>query len=288
MNNNVAFFLKKLPILLFVCWVIGYFSEYGNTYVLPGPHILELMTTKSRKAKTLLVSQKLIIYDSDLNSAPVELHETLKYMFPDSFRSDIESDNAKRIHVMTKGSAITVIDGKISAQTESLFDRYKDIVLYHSRVLLNERLTLLGIDVTITSLGRFDGQIVYVLGAQYPDTSHSQIWFDRDTFRPFRWLLTRDTAKGNKDILEVRYLNWQEVRGTWYPMHIEFYAGQRLVREIKVEDIRINPSFPEGIFDIEHIKSIYQPMVVIVPEQNKKGEISDIQKTIDEFKKMYE
>ena len=264
------------------------FSAYGNAYVLPGPHILELMTTKSRGVKTLLVSQKLLIYDSHIEKGTVELNETIKYMFPESFRSDIESDNAKGIHVVSEGQAVTVIDGKISNQTETQFDLYKDIILYHSRVLLNEKLTLLGVDVTVTSLGRLDGEILYIVGAQYPDESRPQIWFDRNTFRPMRWLMITETTEGFKDILEVRYLNWQEFRGTWYPMRIEFFKSQQLVREIQVESIRVNPFLSKEIFDIQHIQSMYQPMSVVSPDQDERGGISDIQKTIEEFRKLYE
>ncbi len=286
--KNKIFLLYKLPAVLFSFFVAGYFSASAAAYVLPGTHILELMATKSKKAKTLLVSQRLVIHDSYAKADSVELNETLRYMFPESFRSDVESENAKRIHVMSKGSAVTVIEGRISEQAETRFDRYKDVILFNSRVLLNEKLTLLGLDVTITSLGRFEDKIAYVMGAQYPDKSSSQIWFDRVTFRPIRWLLVSDTPQGIKDILEVRYLNWQAIRGLWYPMRIEFYKQERLVREIRVDHIKVNPSFSGKLFDIEHIKSIYQPAAVVAPRQEQMGGISEIQKTIEEFKKMYE
>ena len=63
-----------------------------NAYVLSGPHILELMTTKYSKAKRLLVSQKMILYNNDPQQRTVELKETLRYVFPDVFRSDIRSE----------------------------------------------------------------------------------------------------------------------------------------------------------------------------------------------------
>jgi outer membrane lipoprotein-sorting protein len=286
--KNKNFLLYKLLVVLFSFYAAGFFSASAAAYVLPGTHILELMATKSRKAKTLLVSQKLVIHDNDTNEDSVEFNETLRYIFPGSFRSDVESENTKRIHVMSKGSAVTVIGDQIYEPAETRFDRYKDVILFHSRVLLNEKLTLLGLDVTITSLGRFEDKIAYVMGAQYPDKSSSQIWFDRVTFRPIRWLLVSDTPQGIKDILEVRYLNWQAVRGIWYPMRIKFYEQERLVREIRVDHIKVNPTFSKKLFDIEHIKSIYPSAAVVSPRQEEKGGISEIQKTIEEFKKMYE
>lgn len=286
--ENKKPFAAKLLFILGGFFSIACFSQSTSAYVLPGPQILELMTAKSRPAKRLLVSQKLLVHEDPAQLAPVELNETLKYAFPDSFRSDIASENTQRIHVASKGSAVTVIDGRISPQPETLFDRYKDIILYHSRVLLNEQLTLLGVDVTITSVGRFEGKIAYVLGAQYPDESSSQIWFDRKTFRPFRWLLVAGTDLSIKEVLDVRYANWREVRGVWYPMQIEFYQDQRLVREIQVTHLEVNPSFSRRIFDIEHLRSIYQPMPEIVPEKKEAEGIPEIQQTIEDFKRMYE
>ena len=281
-------FVAKLLMVLGGFFSIACFSQSTRAYVLPGPQILELMTAQSRPAKTLLVSQKLLVHEDSTQPAPIELNETLKYAFPDSFRSDIESENTQRIHVASKGAAVTVIDGRISPRPETLFDRYKDLILYHSRELLNAQLTLLGVDVTLTSVGRFEGQIAYVLGAQYPDESNSQIWFDRNTFRPFRWLLVAGPEGAVRNVLDVRYADWREVRGMWYPMHIEFYQDQRLVREIRVTHLKVNPSFSGGIFDIEHLRSIYRPMPEIVPETKAAEGIPEIQKTIEDFKKMYE
>jgi len=286
--TNKRFLVARLRVVAGVFFSIACFSQSISAYVLPGPQILELMTAKSRPAKTLLVSQKLLVHEDSMQLAPVEFNETLKYAFPDSFRSDIASENTQRIYVASSGSAVTVIDGKISPQPETLFDRYKDIILYHSRVRLNEQLTLLGVDVTITSVGRFEGRIAYVLGAQYPDESNSQIWFDRQTFRPFRWLLVAGTGGGVTDVLDVRYADWQEVRGLWYPMQIAFYQNQRLVREIQVTHVKVNPSFSRKIFDIQHLRSIYQPMPEIVPEKKEAEGIPEIQKTIEDFKRMYE
>lgn len=280
--------LKKILIILLICMMAGYISGTAEAYVLQGTHLLELMMLKSRRAKRMLVSQKLVIFDSNLQTGPVELDETLRYLFPESFRSDILSENIKRIHITSKGSAVTVIDGRILSQPETGFDLYKDIILYHSRVRLNERLTLLGVDVTVTSLGRFEDKIFYVMGAQYPDKSHSQIWIDRESFRPLRWLIVTETADGSKDILEVRYMNWGKVSGTWYPMRTEFYEGERLVREIRVEHIKAEPSFSPNLFDVQRVRSLYQPVAAAAPEQKVQSEIIELNKTIEDFKKLFE
>jgi len=280
--------LKKSSI--FAVFIIAFtnFSIPATAYVLKGPHILDLMTRKLGSRKTLLVSQTLMIYDTGSPKKAVEFSETVRYFFPETFRSDIMSENAHRIHVLSKGEALTVIDGRVSANPETRFDLYKDLLLYHSRILLQKRLSLFGVDLSIASLGRFQGRIAFVLGSQYPDESRPQVWIEKDTFIPFRWVLTSKNAQHLEDSLEVRYLEWQRVDNTWYPMRIEFYQNGALAREIRVDMIQVNPLFSEKLFDISYLNSVYQPAATIAPDQMKPEGLDEIQKTIEEFKRAYE
>jgi outer membrane lipoprotein-sorting protein len=243
------------------------------------------MTQSLGKGQRLLVTQKLVLLNDSQNKNSVEFSETLKYVFPHTFRSDISSENIQRIHVLSRGRALTVIDGKTSDESESRYDRYKDLLLFRSREMLQEKLSHLGVDPEVSSLGRFDGKPAYVLGAQYPDETVPQVWLDKKTFRPLRWIITSQTEQR----LEVRYLEWQNLEKTWYPMRIEFIADGNLVREIHVENIKVNPSFSKKLFDIEHLKSRH-PRVesTASPVQDTKESTNEIQKTIEDFKKIYE
>jgi len=277
---------KRLLFFIGIVWWSWVCCPAG-AYVLPGPHVLELMTRNLKHSKRLLISQKLILHEETQDGA-VEFNETLKYVFPDVFRSDIMSASIQRIHLVSKGMALTVIDGKAVAESETLYDRYKDIILYNSRALLEKRLSFHGIDITVTSLGRFQGQPMYVLGAQYPDEAVPQIWLHKDTFRPFRWIITGKTSELSKDPLEVRYLDWRQLNQMWYPMRIEFYRYDLLVREITVQHMEAVPAFSEDLFDIDHMKSIYLPEAAKDSNQGEEKDLNEVQKTIEEFKKMYE
>lgn len=278
---------KKIPLFFIVIVLLIYVYSQADAYVLQGPHLLELMIQNLGKSKRLLISQKLFLYDNNRQGG-LEFDETLKYIFPETFRSDIISENVQRIHVLSKGEALTVIDGKAVAASETIYGRYKDIFLYNSRVLLEEKLFLHGVDVNVSSLGRFQGQPVYVVGAHYPDETVPQIWLTKDTFRPLRWIITGKTAENREDTLEVRYLDWQPLNKMWYPMRVEFYRDDILVREIKVQNIETKPIFPEDIFDIDHLKSIYLPDASKRSEQGAEKDLNEVQKTIEEFKKIYE
>ena len=269
---------------IFICFTILVFSHAPlNAYVLPGPYLLELMTQHLGAGDRLLVTQKLLIHDTDSGAGPVEFNETLKFVFPETFRSDINSEKVQRIHILSNDGVLTVIDKKISSESDSPYDHYTDLLLFRSNPSLQKRLLKLGVNVRISSLGRYQGKTAYVLGAQYPDEDAPQVWLDKNTFRPMRWIMT---GRPNQR-LEVLYLNWQATNQTWYPMHIEFFLNDSLIREIYVQDIKINPSFPAEIFDIQEIRSQYPQQALSEPENKDKADVDEVQKTIEEFKKIY-
>lgn len=279
--------LKNAFVIVFCLVMILCSYTPANCYILQVPHLLDLMIKEYGKAKRLLVSQKLIFYDNSLQIGAVKINETLSYVFPEEFRSDILYENTQKIHVVSKDQALTIIDGKITDDFQSVFDIYKDLILYRSRILLQKRLDMLGVDGSISSLGRFRGKIAYIVGAQYPDESASQVWIDKDTFRPIRWIISKKTGTGGKDITEFRYVEWKRFDKNWYPIRIEIYQNDILLREIVVDHVEINPSFSEDLFDIKQLQSTYMEAGPDNQEQRNSEELSEIQKTIEEFKKIY-
>lgn len=282
---------SKIMIFCLSITVLPLFFVQANAYVLQGPHLLELMAQNIGKTKSLFVSQKLALYDDSFKDGSIELKEALKYLFPEKFRSDIVSKNGKRIHVVSKGRSLTIIDGKTVASHETIFDRYKDIILYNSRSALMQKLGHLGINTSVASLGRFEDKPVYILGAQYPDESVSQIWLDKETFRPFRWIISTERTNGRIDSLEVRYSKWRKIRKIFYPMHIEFYQDDQLIRTIKVDEIKVNPGISDALFNINRLKSTYPEEkrdTQVLSNQRQPSELTEVQKMIEEFKKIYE
>lgn len=281
-------YLKKSLVIFFFLVTLVCLYTSTNAYVLSGAHILELMTQNFGKTKSLLVAQTLVLHNDSSQNNGAELSETLRYIFPQMFRSDVLSENVHRIHILSQGEILTVIDKKVTDESVNRYDRYKDILLFRSREILQDKLSLNGLDLTVSSLGRFQGKPAYVLGAQYPDEMSSQIWLDKNTFRPFRWIITSRAVQDYEDSMEVRYQEWRQVSNAWYPMHIEFLTNGVLVREINVQTIKVNPSFPDELFDIEHLKSIYPQVAQAVPDQGKTEGLDEVQKTIEDFKKLYE
>jgi len=279
-------FLKRLSIIIFtLCGASVLFSSVGNTYVLQGPHILELMVEKLGDAKRLSVSQRLIILDGSLTQNPTEIREAVKYLYPDAFRSDISSDTTRRIYLFNRGEVLTITDDKASVGVETWYNRYKDLFLYHSRVLLANHLTLSGVDVSVSSLGRFEEKISYVVGAEYPAENRSQVWIEKATFRPIRWILKDIPDYPDLGTVEFRYKNWKKFNTVAYPMDIEFFQDGVLVRKLHVETVTVDPEFSEDLFDMEALQSRY---LLIEKEEKLPETLDEVKKTIEEFKRRFE
>lgn len=320
----MAILRKKLLSICFFIVISFFINGPVHGYVLQGLHILDLMIEQLGEARSLFVSQELIFYrlvsqvDIDSNEPvaeyqaqdnseialpadqtiqvevnvtveeTLELEEILRFIFSNAFRSDAKSLDSERIYVVSGDKSLTIVDGNIVPATANRFDRYKDILLYRTREGLAERLLELGLDVSVSSLGRFEGEIKFVIGAVYPDESVSQIWFDRETFLPTRWIIQGNGGSSGSDVLEVRYLTWWKSGQSRYPSRIEFYQDGKLVRVNQVKSFREGDIFSDDLFDIEQLRSFYPvaPEQPLVPGESE--EPSEVQKTIDEFRRVFE
>jgi len=219
----------------------------------------------------------------------IQLDESLKYVFSEAFRSDIVSESNQRLFVSNQGQTITVIDGVISGAAESQFNVYKDLLLYRSRELLSERLSNLGIDISVSSLGRFDGRLALVIGAEFPDQTVPQVWIDKETFQPLGIIVfgAKSPYSTPTGFLEIRYSNWQQIGKISYPMQIEFIQDGVTVRAIEVDDYQINPRFSKDVFDIARLKLEYRKRAAAPDRTGESEGLSEVQKTIEEFKKIF-
>jgi len=319
--------IKKHLVIPFLAAILFVFIAPIHAYVLQGPHVLDLMIENLGKATSLFVSHKIIFYragffDDSEQLTPVgeskqpseafgasggshqtrgqsademaelpetiELEGSLRYIFSQAFRSDARSNDSERIFIFSGGKSLTLIDGNSVPEAANRFDLYKDLLFYHSREKLVERLLQLGVDVSISSLGRFEEKIAFVIGAEYPDESVSQVWIDKETLLPLRWIIKGVDPAVESDTLEIRYLVWWKIGKTRYPSRIEFYQDGDLVRVNQAINFEENAAFSKELFDIDYLKTVFPrgPAQPIVPGEPE--EPSEIEKTIEEFRRIYE
>ena len=285
--KRIAASISLILLLLILSLAIPYGSK---AYVLHGYHLIDLMFNELGSIKALKVNQKSTIEDATALDDTTSVNETISYLIPGAFRSEFTSAAGEHIHVLSGGRSLKIINQRIVSQSESVLDRYKDIFLFNSREQFKNHLVQLGMTPDISSLGRYQGALVYVLGAQYPDESVPQLWLDKNTFRPVRWLLQPASNQNinASDAIEVRYRGWRKSESFWYPFQIEIYQGNRLLRKIQVANLKVNPKLSQQSFDITYLKSIYTMGDPQRNEQTDSSEKGEVQKTIDRFRRLFE
>ncbi len=262
----------------------------ASAYVLEGPQVLYLMTHRKAPPKTLLVEQQVTIEDPSLSDVPIELEETLRYSFPETFRADSRHQQTHRILVVARSQALTIVDGHIISDQQGRFDRYKDVLLYRSRHMLHKALITQHVDVGQTSLGRWDDHIVIVIGAQYPDESASQLWVDKELFLPLRWIIVDDESSENQeaDRLEFIYRDWRMINKVWYPMQIETTLNQKRIRLVRVKTVKKDAVLDAELFNISNLMTLYEPAEPEDPQSQTESELDEVERTIEDFRKKFE
>jgi hypothetical protein len=71
-------------------------------------------------------------------------------------------------------------------------------------------------------------------------------------------------------------------------MQIEFIQDGATVRAIEVNDYQIDPNFSNEVFDIARLKLEYRPPIMTPDRPGETDGLSEVQKTIEEFKKIFE
>jgi len=279
--------IKIFTALIFIA-AIGFPSGSSDAYVLEGNHILYRAVKKLKSRSNLSAKQILTIYENDFQETTAEFEETVNYNFPEQFRSDLLTGQTSKIHVFSKSEAITILNDTISTNPESGLDHYKDLLLFRDRSLLEERLALLGVDISISSLGRFENRIFYIVGAKYPDETQPQVWIEKETFLPARYLLVESSESGIDSIIEFRYLRWMKTEKTWYPMRVETYVDEKLIRTIDINSIDTNPVFEKDLFDIAHLQTVYPSVTPDLYDRNETDDLEEVQQSIEDFKKRFD
>jgi hypothetical protein len=279
-----AFCTTALSVTLFMA-VAPYLAA---AYVLEGPHILDLSAKAMGKITTLQANQKLLIYPQTPETEPTVYDETAIYVMPERFRSDIVSDQIQRTHLVFADSSITVIDGRMTVG-EDPFDLYQQLLRSRTRVRLMRTLNQLGVETAISSLGRLEETVVFVIGAHYPDESVSQLAVDKETFLPIRLLLVDRGGEAAADRrMEIFYRNWQKAQSGWFPLQVVFTINGRLAREIRVTDLRLNPAIPSALMDLEALQASVALNNADTPQGQKQEAVDAVQQAVEDFQKKFE
>lgn len=297
---------------------------------LSGPQVLNAMLKQMGPAKTILVRQRVenlirapepetefgaltsleVVPSSgepeaafpldEVTDAPATLIEALTYQLPGGFRAEIHSEAIQRLYLEVAGEALLTVDGRIVPKGGGWFEDYKDLLLYTRRLDLHRQLAIKGVDVAIATLGLWNERPVHVLGAYFPDAAPAQIWVDKETLLPVRWLLDtagggpKDGPQGARQYFEIRYDRWQLFGKRRYPLRVQFFENHELVRTLTAKAVVVNSEVEAGLMDLEAVHRLALPPLEDSPLAGEEGApevdpaVEEINEVIDIFKKRFE
>ncbi|SHJ14581.1 hypothetical protein SAMN02745216_01135 [Desulfatibacillum alkenivorans DSM 16219] len=298
----------------------------AQAYVLPAEQVLELMVKAQGPAKGLSVAEQVVVYpppeiqpeqavqpENDAASsgmesregeavgeesaepaplAPLTLEGSVSYQFPDKFREEIKYPTGLGILAVSPAGAAKVENNHLISEFEDQYDLFKEPLLYRNALLLQERLSLAGVRTDVCSLGYWQGKAAFVIGAQFPDETVPQLWVEKNTFLPIRFIVTRAASGGNQDSLEVQYSDWQgllvqdgkKIRHR-YPGRITFVSNGQIVSQRTMVNYAMNPSFPPESFDVSRMRRAYEPAPHLMPQDPVSEEMQGVHNAFEVFKK---
>ena len=278
--------MKAIICIALLCASVGAACPLpAHAHVLEGKHILYLMLEKMSLPGSFLMHRQVTHYDPDTGDVVAEGREAQWFRMPEQFRSEMEADGLSRIYVASGDRSIIVINNRVISEADIWTDYCKNIFWYRSLDRLEHFLESAGMDVSVTSLGRFQGQIAFVIGDVYPSESSPQLWVTRETFRPLRWLFQTEDPISGSGALEFRFGEWKQYSGVRFPSRIEFFVDQRLIRSVTVETGTTAPTLAPELFDIDHIRRMSESDESDAADAEPDAEI---QRRIEDFKRIYE
>ena len=242
--------------LLFPAAILFLMAVPTAAYVLEGPHILNLMVKKIAGKAAVAASAKVTLVNPAPEGSPVSFYQQVEIRVPGMTRVAIQAPQRKLVRINSGADTLTVVNDQIIPSTVSIYDRYLMLFAFQTRKALQEWLMQQGVDVAVSSIGRYEDRLVYVVGAKYPDLTVSQIWVDKETFLPIRWVAAEPQKDGATRTMDAVYGNWQRVDKAWFPMTVSFNAEDVPRRVVTMTDVDMHPDLNAAAFDVAQIRAV--------------------------------
>jgi outer membrane lipoprotein-sorting protein len=222
-----------------------------------GEDILRAMHDRYTKSwyETLTFMQKSTTYNADGTTKVETWYEAVKA--PGKLRIDISTPADNNGYLMVDGALTILKAGKETGPQPLVnmllvlgFDVYRQPPEKTAEVAKAE-----GYDLTKIHEEQWEGQPVYVVGADKGDLQSKQFWVDKN-----RWLFMRlfePTEKDPKKFQDIRFEDYRELAGGWVAARVEVHADNKLVFSEDYSDIRGNPKLDPDTFDPKKFTSTH-------------------------------
>ncbi len=233
-----------LPLLILLSFALAHAQD-----VRTGEDVLRVMHDRYAKTwyETLTFTQKSTTYNSDGTTKAEIWHEALKA--PGKLRIDIGAPSDQNGYLMVDGT-LTILKAGKEVGTRPLanmllvlgFDVYRQTPEATAAVAKAE-----GYDLTKVHEDTWEGQPVWVVGAEKGDLKSKQFWVDKKRGL-FMRLFEPEQGDPTK-VQDIRFEDYREMAGGWVAARVEVYVGDKKVFSEEYSDIEANVKLDAGTYD---------------------------------------
>jgi hypothetical protein len=234
----------RLPLLILLSWTLAHAGD-----VRTGEEVLRAMHDRYAKSwyANLTFTQKSTTYNADGTKKVETWHEALT--LPAKLRIDIGPPENNDGYLMVDGT-LTILKGGKESGTHPLvnmllvlgFDVYGQAPEATARVVAAE-----GYDLKKVHEETWEGQPVYVVGAEKGDLQSKQFWVEKKRLLFVR--LFEPTQADLGKFQEIRFEDYGPMTGGWVAARVEVYADDKKVFSEGYSDIQSNVKLNPGTFD---------------------------------------
>jgi hypothetical protein len=234
----------RLPLLILLSFTLARAQD-----VRTGNDVLRVMHDRYAKTwyETLTFTQKSTTYNADGTSKAEIWHEALSA--PGKLRIDMGTPADNNGYLMVDGTLTILKAGQVAGtrprQNMLLvlgFDVYRQTPEATAKVAKDE-----GYDLAKVHEETWEGQPVYVVGAEKGDLKSKQFWVDKNRLLFVR-LLEPTQADASK-FQDIRFEDYREMAGGWVAARVEVHVDEKLVFSEDYTDIVCNAKLDPGAFD---------------------------------------
>ena len=256
--------------------------QLAHGYLLPAQQIIEFVTKQTARVYNFRLVVMAEIPDPEFPETTIKKPMVYYAARPDYLRQEMVGEAENGTVLVGSGQRLSVIDGHFVVERPRHEDIFPVLLHANSPETLRVLLAAEQVDLSQVHLSRLQRQIAYVIGGPPGDAEAPQFWCDKENFRPLR-LIGRQSYLGVTDLVEIRFLNYQQVaESVWLPTTIEFYRQNRLVLRLLVEEISFNETIPASLFDLEAFSAKYPPLPLPKePAEKSTGALEEMRRYLE-------
>ncbi len=247
----------RLPLMILFLLSIWLMRDVRHEDVRNGEDVLRVMHDRYAKTwyQTLTFTQKSTTFNPDGTSSAETWYEALAA--PGKLRIDIGTPSDNNGYLMVDGTLTILKAGKEAGTRprENMllvlgFDVYRQATEVTAKIAKAE-----GYDLTKLHEETWEGQPVYVVGAEKGDLKSKQFWVDKNRLLFVR--LFEPTQADPKKFQDIRFEDYREMAGGWVAARVEVYAEDKKVFSEEYSDIQCNAKLDPGTFDPKQFGSTH-------------------------------